>query len=138
VQGGDWRGHPARVLEFTSTTTTLYAKSQAKHWAAGTDLPDVIFEEWIGLTGRLAQVRFKMSYSGTNSHPKITHEIPAVFLAPEFDTLVLYDGPKAWSGDALHRSQPGWPNESRLMTEHWAAYVDARNWGLGVLVPAAD
>jgi arylsulfatase A-like enzyme len=137
VQGGDWRGNPARVLELRSTSNTLYAKSQAKHWASGEDLP-VIFEESIGLTGRLAYVRFKMSYSGTNAHPKITHEIPAVFIAPEFDTLVLYDGTDAWQGDALHRSKPAWPNESRKMTEHWAAYVDEKNWGLGVLVPAAN
>jgi len=137
VQGGDWRGHPARVLELRSTANTLYAKSQAKHWASGEDLP-VIFEESIGLTGRLAHVRFKMSYSGTNSHPKITHEIPAVFIAPEFDTLVLYDGTNAWKGGALHRSKPAWPNELRKMTEHWAAYVDEKNWGLGVLVPVAS
>ena len=137
VQGGDWRGHPAKVLELRATTNTLYAKSQAKHWASGEDLP-VIFEESIGLTGGLAHIRFKMTYSGTNSHPSITHEIPAVFIAPQFDTLVLYDGTNAWRNDALHRSKPGWPNESRKMTEHWAAYVDEKNWGLGVLVPIAD
>src|SRR6185436_9985710 len=101
VQGGDWRGHPAKVLELRSTANTLYAKSQAKHWAAGTDLPDVIFEEWIGLTGRLAHVRFQMTYSGTKAHPKTTHEIPAVFLAPEFNTPVLYDGTNAWRNEAV-------------------------------------
>jgi arylsulfatase A len=138
VQGGDWRGNPARVLEWRATTNTLYAKSQAKHWAAGTDLLDVIFEQWIGLTGRLAHVRFQMTYSGADSHPKTTHEIPAVFVAPEFDTLVLYDGTNTWTGDTLHRSKPGWPNESRRVTEHWAAYVDGKDWGLGVLVPAAE
>jgi arylsulfatase A len=137
VQGGDWKGHPAKVLELRATANTLYAKSQAKHWAAGDDLP-VIFEESIKLTGRLAHARFKMTYSGTNAHPKITHEIPAVFIAPQFDTLVLYDGANAWKNDTLHRSKPGWPNESRNITEHWAAYVDEKNWGLGVFVPVAN
>jgi arylsulfatase A-like enzyme len=137
VQGGDWRGHPAKVLELRATANTLFAKSQARHWASGEDLP-VLFEESIGLTGRLAHVRFKMTYSGTNSHPRITHEIPAVFIAPQLDVLVLYDGTNAWKNDTLHRSNPGWPNESRKMTEHWAAYVDEKNWGLGVLVPIAD
>jgi hypothetical protein len=37
----------------------------------------------------------------------------------------------------LHRSQPGWPNESRKMTEHWAAYVDQHDFGLGAFVPVA-
>jgi hypothetical protein len=59
-------------------------------------------------------------------------------MAPEFETLVLYDGTNVWKNEAPHRSKPGWPNESRKMTEHWAAYVDEKNWGLGVLVPAAE
>ncbi len=137
VQGGDWRGHPAKVFELRSTRDTLYARSQARHWASGAELTDVVFEERITLTGRLAHVRFTMTYSGTNAHPKVHHELPAVFIDPSFDTLVLYSGTNAWTGGALHRSKPGWPNESRQATEHWAAYVNTNDWGIGVCVPVA-
>ncbi len=137
VQGGDWKGKSANVLELRATTNTLYARSLARHWAAGTELTNVVFEEWITLTGRLAHVRFRMTYSGTNSHRPSTHEIPAVFVAPDLDTLVLHDGDKPWTGAALHRSKPGWPNESRAMTENWAAYVGTNGIGLGVHVPIA-
>ncbi len=138
VQGGDWRGSPARVLEFKSERTSLYAKTVGKHWASGADLTNVIFEEWISLTGKLAHVKFKMTYTGTNSHPKISHELPAVFVEPQFDTLLVYEGAKPWTGDAVSRSKPGWPNESRKFTEHWAAYVDTNNFGVGAFVPVAD
>ena len=138
VQGGGWKHEPARVLELKTEGASLYAKTMAKHWATGADLPEVIFEEWISLTGALAHVKFRMTYTGTNTHPKIHHELPAVFVEPQYDTLLVYEGTNAWNGGALNRSKPGWPNESRKFTEHWAAYVNTNNFGVGVLVPVAD
>ena len=138
VQGGDWRGSPAQLLEFKAERDSLYAKSMGKHWASGADLPDVIFEEWISLTGRLAHVKFRMTYTGTNTHPKISHELPAVFVEPQYHTLLVYEGTNVWRGDTVNRSKPGWPNESRKFTEHWAAYVDKNDFGVGALVPVAD
>lgn len=138
VQGGDWRGNPATTVELKATPQTIYSKTIAKHWASGADLPDVCFEQWISLSNQVAHVKFKMTYSGTNSHAAADQELPAIFVAPDLDTLVLYAGAKPWSGDVLHRSKPGWPNEKRRMTEHWAAYVNANDWGMGFYVPAAN
>ncbi len=141
VQGGDWKGHPAKVLELKvdADKHTLYAKSVGKHWAAGEDLKDVTFEEWIILEGPVAKIRFRFTYSGETTHPESHHEIPAVFLAPDLDTLVVYDGDQPWTGGPVSRSIPGWPNESRTMTENWAAYVEpGRDYGMGAYVPIAD
>ena len=138
VQGGGWRHEPAQVLELKPEKSSLYAKTMAKHWATGADMPDVIFEQWIVLTGKLAQVKFRMTYSGTNAHPNIHHELPAVFVEPQYDTLLVYQGTNAWAGDAVHRSKPGWPNESRKFTERWAAYVNTNNFGVGAFVPVAE
>lgn len=138
VQGGDWRGAGARMLETREGRASFYAKSMAKHWASGADLPEVIFEEWISLTGKVAHVKFRMSYSGTNGHPKIDHELPAVFIEPQYDTLLVYEGTQPWTGGAISRTKPGWPNESRKFAEHWAAYVNTNDFGVGVLVPVAD
>ena len=80
VQGGGWKHEPAQVLELRVERTSLHARTMARHWATGADLKDVIFEEWISLTGRVAHVKFRMTYTGTNSHPKIHHELPAVFV----------------------------------------------------------
>ncbi len=137
VQGGDWRGKPATVLELRSTRTSLYAKSRARHWASGAEMEDVTFEEWIQLKDRLAKVRFRMTYTGSQTHPAIDHEIPALFFSPEFDTLVVYDGGAPWTHGTLSRSKPGWPNEYRAMAENWAAYVDARGFGAGAYVSKA-
>lgn len=137
VQGGDWRGSPAKTLQLTATTNSLYAKTLPKHWAGGQDLTNTLMEEWITLTGRVAHVRYKFSYTGSTAHPECDQEIPAFFVAPDLDTLVLYNGPKPWTDDKLQRSRPGWPNESRTLTEPWAAYLDKNDYGIGLCVPIA-
>lgn len=138
VQGGDWRGSGAKVLELRSTTNTLYSKTLPKHWAGGHDLTNTVMEQWITLTGAVAHIRFKFTYTGSETHTAHDQEIPAVFIEPEYKHLVLYDGDKPWTDAPLHRSIPGWPNEGRNMTEHWAAYVNDKDFGLGVLVPVAS
>ncbi|MCC6508437.1 MAG: hypothetical protein IT423_04975, partial [Pirellulaceae bacterium] len=75
---------------------------------------------------------------GGQDHTEQHQELPAVFVNPNLKTLVLYSGAAPWTGDMLSRSVPGWPNESRKMTEHWAAYVDDQDHGLGVYVPVSD
>jgi hypothetical protein len=137
VQGGDWKGNPARLLEFKIEPNSIYARSMGRHWSGCVDLPDVIFEEWITLTGRVAHIRYRMTYTAEQSHAIRDHEIPAVFVEPDLDTLVLYDGDEPWTGGALSRSRPGWPNESRRFSEQWAAYVDQHDFGIGVYVPTA-
>lgn len=136
VQGGGWRGEPARTLAFTNTATTLYARTQPKHWATGADLPDVVMEQWLTLTNRVAHLRFRMTYSGAAQHPPAHQELPAVFADFALTNLVYYRGNAPWTGGPLTRRIPGWPNEyERQLTEHWAAFVDARDWGLGVCFP---
>lgn len=128
VQGGDYKGNPAKVLALKVGKHDLYAKTMGRNWAGCTDLPEAIFEQWITLEGDLARVRFRLTYSGKTTHARRDHEIPAIFLEPDLETLVI--------GEA--RSKPGWPNESRTMPEHWAAYVDKDDFGVGALVPVAD
>lgn len=137
VQGGDYRGGRAKLLDLASDKTTLTAKSLARHWSGCVDLPDVVFSEKITLDGPIAHVRFSMTYSGDQTHPATHQDIPAVFIEPEYDTFVLYDGDQPWTDAPVSRSKPGWPNESRTMSENWAAYVNDDGFGLGVYVPAA-
>ncbi|HEX6984064.1 MAG TPA: hypothetical protein VF170_01750 [Planctomycetaceae bacterium] len=138
VQGGDYKGGPAKLLEIESGDTSLSTRSVARHWSGCVDLPEVTFEQRITLDGGVAHVRFRMTYAGDMKHPPAHQEIPAVFVEPEYDTLVLYDGDRPWTGGPLSRSKPGWPNESRRMTERWAAYVNADGFGVGAYVPIAE
>jgi hypothetical protein len=138
VQGGDWKGNPARLLELSSGTNQLYAKSIARNWGGCAEIPEVTFDEWISLAGKIARARFRMSYRGSIVHQETDHEIPAFFAEPDLKTLVLYSGDQPWTSAPASRSVPGWPNESRRMTEGWAAYVDRDDFGIGAFVPVAN
>ena len=137
VQGGDYRGNASTVLELTSDQASLHARIRPRNWAGGQLLTDCEMEQNVRLEGDVAIVKFRFRYTGTETHPAHSQELPAVFLRPALDTLVHYDGEKPWTGAALQRSRPGWPNESRNIPEGWAAYVNAENQGAGVYAPVA-
>ncbi len=140
VQGGGWRGEKAKTLTFeTPSPTTLTSSSEPRHWATGAPVPEVRFEQRIELKGNLAEIRFRMTYSGEQSHAPRHQELPAVFVNDRLSQLAHYEGDAPWTGGELTRSQPGWPNERREIDEHWAAWVDPKTGkGIGVFVPIAD
>lgn len=135
VQGGDWRGAPAKLLAFEATRTNLFAATLPKHWASGVDLPEVRMEQRLTLEGPVARLAFRMTYRGTNAHPVSSHELPAVFIDFALSNFVYYSGAKPWTGDAVTNRVPGWPNQGDKITENWAAYVGAGGRGVGVFVP---
>ena len=88
-------------------------------------------EERITLDGRIARIHytFRNTGPGATDHPATSQEMPAVFVDYALKNLVYYDGSSPWTGGPLRRDVPGWPNEERTRTEHWAAYVDDSDWG---------
>ena len=46
VQGGDYKGNPAVVIEYADTAGVLYVKSTPKHWATGVDIVGAVMEQW--------------------------------------------------------------------------------------------
>ncbi len=138
VQGGDWKGKAAAILEEHHEPLTSFVKSQPVHWASGEDLKDCVMEQRVTLEDHLLHIQFGFTYSGSVSHPARHQELPAFFVDRKLATLVLYDGSAPWTTGPLTRLQPGFPNEYRKMTEHWAAYVDDKDFGIGCCVPAAD
>lgn len=134
VQGGDYKGNAANVIEFKSTETTAYVKTIPRHWASGKQLAECTMEQWVELDGPTLQVRYKFTYSGTASHQARHQETPAVFVSPRLSTLVTYAGDRPWTNAPLTRTTPGWPNEYVTLTENWAAYVGDDDIGLGVYV----
>lgn len=139
VQGGSWKGERGVLREFRrSSATALYAKVTPRHWAAGTLLEDVVMEEWIELRGAVAHIRFRFTHHGATGHGATSQEMPAVFVDHALTNLVYYNGAKPWTRDTLVRRVPKWPNEHDSLTEPWAAYVDDRDWGIGVLSPGNE
>lgn len=138
VQGGGYKGEPAKIITFTNSPSSLYVKSVGKHWATGEDLPAALMEEWITLTGEVSHIRFRFTYCGDVPQGEADQEMPAVFADYNLPALVFYNGQKPWTGDELKKVVPGWPNEGHRMDEEWAAYVDDKDWGMGIYTPGTS
>ena len=95
-------------------------------------------EQTITLQDEMLHIRFRFHYSGTASHPAHHQELPAFFVDSRLATLVFYDGDAPWTGAAVKKTQPAFPNEYKKITEHWAAYVGEDHHGIGCYVPVAD
>lgn len=137
VQGGDYRGKAAKLVEFRATETTAYAKTVPRHWASGQLLEDCVMEQWVELDGPLVKVRFAFRYDGEKTHTRRHQETPAVFVSPQLETLATYTGQEPWSGEAVTLKKPGWPNEHAVLAESWAAFIGKDGKGVGVYVPSA-
>lgn len=138
VQAGDYQGHAAELLEFKSTATSAYARTRPRNWAGGQLLEDCEMEQWVELDGPLVRLKFAFWYRGEKAHAPRDQETPAMFVAPELRKLVSYTGADPWTDAPLVNRQPGWPNESVKLAEHWVAWVDDRDTGIGLYVPQAD
>jgi hypothetical protein len=135
VQGGDYRGKPARLLETRESKAEIYVRSIPINWAGGEELDECRMEEWITLKGKVACLRFRFSYKGDTSHPARHQELPAVFVDHTLSELVYYQGKKPWTAEALRKETPGWPNEYRDIDEEWAAFTGPDGRGLAVYFP---
>jgi hypothetical protein len=138
VQGGDYKGNAAKVVEFRSTNTSAYVKTIPRHWASGKLIDECTMEQWVELDGPILRVRFHFNYNGSVAHVSRHQETPAVFVSPKLATLVTYTGDRPWTGAALTQKIPGWPNEAVVLSENWAAYVGEDGTGIGVYVPGAS
>jgi hypothetical protein len=135
VQGGGCHGEQARVLDKAIDSSRIYVKTEPRLWATGAEVPDATMEEWINLQGKTAHIHFKFTYTGNKSGQATIQELPAVFMDYDLSHLVLYAGEKPWTRAPVTSKVPGWPNESARANENWAAFVDSKNWGLGVYFP---
>lgn len=143
VQGGSWKGKPATILETKVDTNSLYVKTRPRQWANGEDVDDLLMEQWHRVEGGLAHLRYRMTFTGASPHQTRKHqELPAVFVNPQWHTLVYCDASQtAWSNAPLTRRQPGPPGTPGNIfhaSERWAAWVDDRDQGIGIFFPHTD
>lgn len=138
VQGGDWQGKSAEVINVREEPHTLFVATRPMHWASGKSLDDCRMEQTISIVEDVIHIQYRFSYQGTVSHPVVDQELPAFFVKSTLKNLVIYEGHHPWTDAMLSRRVPGWPNQYAEIPEHWAAYVNDQGQGIGCFVPAAD
>ena len=134
IQGGHHKGKRSRLLEFNrdNKKKTISAKIQPLSWASGVSCPEAIMGVTISLDGPLAKIRFRMDYTGKDQSVIRDQEMPAVFVDAELPNLVYSEDGK------LKRRIPGGPNQRGKATESWVAYLDDKDWGIGICTPGTE
>ena len=134
IQGGHHKGRRSRLLEFNrdNKKKMISAKIQPLSWASGVSCPEAIMGVTISLDGSLAKIRFRMDYTGKDQSVIRDQEMPAVFVDAELPNLVYSEDGK------LKRRVPGWPNQRGKATESWVAYLDDKDWGIGICTPGTE
>jgi hypothetical protein len=134
VQGGYSKGKSSRLLKFSRDQgkKTISARVEPLSWASGIACPEAIMSVTVSLEGPLARVRFRMDYTGKDQSVVRDQEMPAVFVDAELPNLVYSESGK------LKRRVPGWPNERGKASENWVAYLDDKDWGIGVCTPGTE
>jgi hypothetical protein len=137
IQAGDTFGNSAEILDTSNDGTTLYVKTRPRLWDMNGEYGECEFENWITLDGTSIHVRNKVVIHRTDNIwtqvlPK-GQELPAVYTIADFQNLYTYTGSNPWTNDVLTKIPNLPPPWSFWDTsEHWAAYVNDDNWGLGV------
>jgi hypothetical protein len=134
---GDLYGHAGRVLASRNDGTTLYVKTLPLQWALNAVPCECTMETWITLDGRAARVRNRLTNdrADTTQYPPLAQELPAVYTIGKLYRLFTYSGNAPYTGGALREIPPRWPGIWYRGEEHWMAYVDDQDWGLGIYAP---
>jgi len=140
IGSGDVYGHPARVVEHKNDSNTLYVKTIPMQWALNNVPGECTFETWITLDGPAARVRNQLvnHRSDHTQYPAQGQELPAVYTIGKLHRLVSYTGNRPFENQPVAQIRhPGPPWADWNATENWAALVNDRGWGLGVIHPGA-
>lgn len=137
VQGGSYKGENAKTLEFRQTDKEIHAKVEPLHWANAKACPEAIMSEQITLDGAVAKIRMQLNYTGETQKRNAHQEMPAMFvdfalphLMFELDGKLVKHAPKILGKDLK-------PENIRY-TGNWLAYVDDKNYGIGIYTPGSQ
>lgn len=134
VQGGSYKGEDAKTLDFKITETELYAKIEPLRWANAQACPEAIMQEWITLDGAVAKIRMRLDYTGETQQRNAHQEMPAMFVDYALPHLMFEKDGKLVKHKPVDLGTDLKP-EQIAYTGNWLAYVDDKNFGIGIHTP---
>lgn len=137
VQGGSYKGEDAKTLDFKITATELYAKIEPLHWASAQTCPEAIMQESITLDGAVARIRMRLDYTGETQQRNAHQEMPAMFVDYALPHLMFEKDGKLVKHKPVDLGKDLKP-EQIAYTGGWLAYVDDKNFGIGIHTPGTD
>ena len=159
VQGGDVVSNPSQIIDYQVSDNEIYVKIRAMDWSkgdngegyTGTVMGGVTtksyMENWYTIKGGMVYVKNRFvdwnGFEGLESVPVHSNELPAAYVVHPLHNYVCYNGSDTtWNGELTTVEAPGsWVKEAvrnQNPIEHWFAWVNDNNFGVGVYVPGTD
>ncbi len=149
IQVGDSFKNRAEIIACTKTEKTLYVKCIPMLWDMNNKPAEAIMEQWSTIEGNVIKVHNKLTCHRTDTiygeKGARSQELPAVYPISALKNLYSYFGNAPFTGAALdnpvveHLEDGFWGryNDDKV-SEHWMAFVDDNNWGMGVYTPISS
>ena len=135
IGAGDVYGNTGKIVEFIQSADQLYVKSIPMQWALKNVPGDCLFETWIRVERNTVRVRVRLTNQRKDKkrYGAFDQELPAVYTIGKLSRLFTYTGAEPFQDKPLREiKNAGPPWEYWKGTEHWAALLDEKDWGLGV------
>ena len=159
VQGGDVVSNPSQIIDYEVTENEIYVKVRAMDWSKGDngehytgtvmggETTKSYMENWYTVKGNMVYVTNRFvdwnGFEGLEKVPAHSNELPAAYVVHPFHNYVCYNGgDTSWKGELTKVEAPGsWVKEAvrnQNPIEHWFAWVNDSDFGVGVYIPGTD
>ena len=136
---GDVDGNSGKVLDIVKDAAqhSLYVKSQPLQWSCDAVPCNCTFEKNITLDGAAARVEATLTNARSDRmlYPPRGQELPAIYTVGSLYRIVAYNGTDPFTGGPLTYFPYNGQASAIMATEHWAAIVNKKDWGLAVFQP---
>lgn len=147
IQVGDAFRNRARILEFRKKKNELYVKCIPMQWDMNNRPAEAEMEQWTTLEGAVLKVHNRLTCHRTDQiygdSIECDQELPAVYPISALKNLYTYMGDAPFTKASLNNPEvvflsSGFWGRYTNVSEHWMAFVDDNNWGMGIYNPLCE
>jgi len=140
IQTGDDFKNASRILTHENDGKQIHLTCVPLQWPLNNVPGECTFDSWLELDGAVVKARARLTNtrSDTTQYPARLQELPAVYANAAFPRVVSYTGAQPFSQDTVSvipKSQRKHPWSFWTGTECWAALLDEKDHGLGLITP---
>ncbi|MCA9733516.1 MAG: T9SS type A sorting domain-containing protein [Deferribacteres bacterium] len=144
IQVGDAYRNRAQILTAEKNGDTLYVKCIPMQWDMNNRPAEAEMEQWTILKGNMLEVHNKLTCFRTDTiygeNIVNNQELPAVYPISALKNLYTYLGGNPFENEEMENPtvvnlSSGFWGVYETVNEHWMAFVDDNQWGMGVYNP---